>query len=688
MKKYNDILIRQNDAANSTDGSDNVQPATKVWITLAGTRTIVDLYDGPDEATANNIANPVTTDDYGRLSFYVADGDYDFYININTDLEFKVKSNEPIYDISEASIKNAKLLTIAEANNESLKVGQYIRLTDRLNALYIVKQASSPTGYITVDIGGGLMIEAVLDSGFINLGHITSTGQDDSVALEYAWRHLCKQSDPGGTIHLPKTKRWSFNRELNTVKILFEEQGMTYPPVASGAYLPNGEIARNVMFRLTGDATQVTTSPLLNGVFLRVGNRDNLTGYGQAHKCIVEGIEAIASGSIGHQHVIIMENKHTVLANPSMGTSNVTDTFLRLENVIPGSYADALDVRLYNIGVECFYGFGFEYRSGSVQYCNQGVVGRVGFTNLTLTKALETELCAIGVYLEQVTDAVLDNINEANNLALGMYSCRMIDCSSWMEGNIVDVLMDSINSGAFNRQIKFESSIGPSNFQSFGGLVGLYVKNAPIGTEWYFNIPAFNRFEDIRFSYNDFDTQSDGVDLSNFQVISNEYSLDDITIEGRVKNQTFSTFGMTLPKVVNRGAATALQTPQPAVQFRVENEEIYARFIIDGMKVPSDKVAQDVQAQTFKYVGVITRTKNQNVVVSIDTENSNVFDHVSTGTNVPITVETPAATIRSGTTTSQQDVSLDFATGTAVSGTAECYFTVTLFSDQSLVYVL
>ena len=109
MKKYNDILIRQNDAANSTDGSDNVQPATKVWITLAGTRTIATLYDGGDIETANTVDNPVTTDDYGRFSFYVQNGNYDFYINLNTDVEFKVKSNEPIFDVLVPSSSDIKL---------------------------------------------------------------------------------------------------------------------------------------------------------------------------------------------------------------------------------------------------------------------------------------------------------------------------------------------------------------------------------------------------------------------------------------------------------------------------------------------------------------------------------------------------------------------------------------------------
>lgn len=183
MKHYNDLLIRQNDTANQTEGSDNVQPATKVWITLAGTKTIVDLYDGSDIATANKIDNPITTDDYGRMSFYVADGDYDFYINLNTDVEFKVKSKEPIYDVKN---DNGRIKVIEQGKRFAVDHGIVADgTTNNLNALIELSSAIQanervifPAGTIKVDFTGS----PIANSNFAT--YLLDIQNKDNVTLE------------------------------------------------------------------------------------------------------------------------------------------------------------------------------------------------------------------------------------------------------------------------------------------------------------------------------------------------------------------------------------------------------------------------------------------------------------------------------------------------------------------------
>ena len=173
MKHYNDLLIRQNDATNSTDGSDNVQPATKVYIVLAGTRNLASLYDGEDINTASAITNPVVTDNYGRMSFYVEDGDYDFYINFNTDIEFKFKSKEPIYDIKSPTVgfnhsnstnRSAvgahddiyiRTKTMAQAIAEDAPVGTRYIITDLDAARYDVVLAADSGGLYKTGLSSG-----------------------------------------------------------------------------------------------------------------------------------------------------------------------------------------------------------------------------------------------------------------------------------------------------------------------------------------------------------------------------------------------------------------------------------------------------------------------------------------------------------------------------------------------------
>jgi len=590
----------------------------------------------------------------------------------------------------ELSVNAARYLTITQAKNDNgLSSGEIVILTDRQNARAVVSDTGTADEYGTIQLDSGKFLVVQHSGSVVNLGHMVSTGQSDSVGLEKAFRYLASLGDPGGEVHLPSIKRWVFDREVPLAQILFEEQGMTFPPVAAGAVLPNGEIARNVMFKLTGNRTQIKISPLLNGVFLRAGIYDRTTGFGQAHKIVVEDIEVIGAGAIGHTNITIMEGKQTVTADANKGTTNLTDTFLRCENVIPGSYVDKLDIRLCNTGVSCGWGFGFEYRSGSIQYCNIGISGETGFTNLSVpSKALEIELCGIGVYLFQTDDSVIDCINEANSLAFALYSCRFLDIGSWMEGNTRDILCDTINPAALNRHIRLNSSIGPENFESWGSLVGFYVQNSPVGSSWYFNVPAGGRLESIEFEAVDHDSVAEGIDLSGFQVIGAGFSLNNIVIKGRVTNQNIDTFGMTLPIERNRSSSSVSTTPVGGAVFRVKNQESFARFEVEGLKVASNQALQDMQTQTFKYTGVITREIDNNVIISLDTEASNVFNHTSTGSNVPITVETPGSTIISGLATATQDISLNFVTGTPVSDTSECFYTVRLISDQDSITVV
>ena len=199
MKKYNDLLIRQTDALNGADGSDNVQPATKVWIVTAETRNLASLYDGEDINTANQIQNPITTDDYGRMSFYVEDGDYDFYINFNTDIEFKVKSKEPIYDVkgptvafnhSNATNRDAvgshddiyiRTRTLSQAISEDAPDGTRYIITDLDEARYDIVLAADTGGFYQTGLASGRKLRLVTE-GWMSYEKFGADGTGTTIA--------------------------------------------------------------------------------------------------------------------------------------------------------------------------------------------------------------------------------------------------------------------------------------------------------------------------------------------------------------------------------------------------------------------------------------------------------------------------------------------------------------------------
>jgi hypothetical protein len=510
----------------------------------------------------------------------------------------------------------------------------------------------------------------------LQFGAIPSNAASVVTATDLAFRYLAAKTNPGGFVYYPKTDTpYLFNAKTDLVALLFDEQGITYPPATSGTTLPNGEIVRNVTFGIVGDNVQFkAVSPFTGNCVFQAGEYDGGTGFGQAHKFFIEGVEAIGFGVIGHANKDIFEAKYTILADANKGTDDTTLEFVRLQNVIPGSYFKEVDIRLFNKGVALKWGFGFDYQTGSVQYCNEGISGEQGCTNIALGKGVEIELCAAGVLFTQNTQIRCDAIIEANSLAVGLYSSSFFNCSSWLEGNTLDVALRSINTAAHNRHVHFEGSVGPSSLDNNGGLVEFSLRNSPTGSSYAFGVSSGEMFKNIIFENNDIESTSDGFDLSALSV-SGIAKLEDITVKGRVKNQLQANYGCRDTVTLKGNTSSSSATAVKAFDVIVPNIEANARIEITAHKSAAN--ASDMRVQTMHYVGVIERFTGAATIVEFSTTESIVTNYNTTGTNVPVSVAVPTVTI-TGAVGAEQTVAVEFPTGTAVSGTANTIWDVNM----------
>jgi hypothetical protein len=536
------------------------------------------------------------------------------------------------------------------------------------------------------NIGISFVLRMSSPPNVLQLGAIGGDETKDQPAILAAFEYLGAKAWPGGFVYFPKVDQpYVMSDMIDTLKILFTKQGMTYPPTLPGDTLPNGEIARNVLWGILGDNSPLTTTASFSDPYVfKFGERDFLTGFGQSSKMVISGMEFIGVGTIGHSDKTIFESKYTALADPNKGTNNTTVSCIGAVNVIPSSYIVNTDIRHFDRGLVASLGFCITYQSGSIQYCNQGVHATQGFTNLKIDKGVEIELCAFGVVLEQADDIVIDAVVEANSCALALYSCKFFECTSWMEGNTIDVVLRTINTVAFNRQIHFNESVGPASLDSNGGLIEFSIRNSPTGSSYIFGTSIGESFENIIFENNDFDTQSKGFDLASISV-NGLARIEDIQVKGRVFNQIQINYGARESVRLHGNTSTALPSAARAFDVLVPNMESNARIEIKATK--SAPTSADMQIQTMYYVGVISRDLGSAAVAEFSATESLVTTYPSTGANVPITIAVPTSSTV-GAIGEQQTLSIKFPTGSAVSGSANTIWDVklsVLIGDMRLV---
>jgi len=653
-------------------------------------KTVTLRHEGGDTP----VSQPITTSSGGVPQYngspaqILVDGNYS--IKVLNNAGSQVYYVENAFDGAPLTEYDGKYIvpedTIASMKaNTNLSIGMAVQTLgfttagDDGQGTYVIAASQAVDGYADHTLSNGNVALLQRKGNITNVMQYGASGGDetkDQPAVIAAVTYLAGLTWPGGTIHFPKTPEpYILSGMVDTLQILFTEQGMTYPPVAAGAYLPNGELARNVMWEFTGDNAQITiTSGFSDEGVIKVGTYDTSTGFGQANKIKMSGIEAIGNGSIGHAEKDIFEGKYTIAADVNKGTDNTTTTFLIIGSTIPGSVIDA-DIRLFNRGVHCKWGFGLTYNSGSVQYCNEGIVAEFGYTNLTLTKAVEVELCAAGLLIQQATDNVCDAIVEANSLAIGLYSATMFECTSWMEGNTMDVAMRVVNAAADHRHIHFNECIGPVNLDSNGGMTEFSVRNSPTGASYTFALSLGNKFENIIFENNDNGANSDGFDLSSLSVTGGVYSVEDITVKGRIQGQTIANYGARECVEMHGSTVSASLVAEKAFDITVPNIETDARIEITAVKTAP--VANDMQRQTMRYVGVVSRVLGAASIVEFSTTESVTSNYPTTGTNIPVTIAVPTSTI-SGAVGDEQTIAINFPTGTATSDTAETIWDVCL----------
>ena len=194
--------------------------------------TLATIYT--DKEGLNPIAQDGTSNVSGSdgvVEFYIADGDY--YIDASAlSSKFEILRTE----------KLVKSFSISEAEAVGLKVGQYVRLTDRDNGLFLVQPAGiSPTGWGTIGLPSGLTLEVQIEGESANIRHYGAKGDDnhnDSPPINEALHNNYKVYLPHGdylcTEELTQTRRNLISGEGQASRLLTRTGNLFNIGVAGG----------------------------------------------------------------------------------------------------------------------------------------------------------------------------------------------------------------------------------------------------------------------------------------------------------------------------------------------------------------------------------------------------------------------------------------------------------------------
>tara|TARA_R110002012_G_scaffold262505_1_gene444810 strand:+ start:13845 stop:16196 length:2352 start_codon:yes stop_codon:yes gene_type:complete len=599
--------------------------------------------------------------------------------------------------------------TIDEAKlDQGLSVGDYISVEDyatgNMSGTLYFKVVAGGTGTEDggefINLPNGLQLQQNFNmANGLNVRAFGAKADgifDCANAIEAAARYLMRGEYPGGDLWFPNTGSWYYlgTRGHDFWQYLLDEQGL----VDGDLYLPggndaNGKLVRGTYMGVKGDGlVKMKTAKGGNFTtdFLFKWGRYLGTPVNAGVGMGVDGVDIEGPGDVGHTatNYIPGAGGYSSTTNANIGTTDTTTTCFDASLISPMGRVRNSRVRYFNKAIENEFGFGVSWESGSIQWCNIGANPRTNTTNFSLGEALEIELCAIGLWSERA-DAILVNgtIIEANQAEVMIQQSRFVTFNdAWFEGAAgASVFMRNVpaspNTAFDNRNITFNNCVG-LNVDSNGSLRNFRANRCPLnlGGET-FGVSVGEVFEDV--VYDNCTITGDPFDLDSLStsgLITNQ----DVKIIGAAVNKSAANYGSRLPDKLYKNVSTAVPTAQEGFRVDVANAYTNCRIEITGSKSAAGS-ADDVQYQTFKYVGVLTRRPGQNPVIDWDTTRSYVNNHTATGTNVPISVATPTVTTVSGGAADAQVLSFDFPTGTAVSNTADTRFDVELQQQNDVV---
>jgi len=724
MQKYNGQLIRQ--FASSVSG--NAASGVTVMVRRQSDSALATLY-AENSTSGATLVNPITTSSTGHFSFYAEDGVYTLTFSDTTPQQvIQLQDVSELQAQFDAAVLNAGYIpsgtfsagaTLTQANQVLSDGSSYWRWDGSFPKVVTAGSAPTPTG-----VGGWIVLSdfalrgdladtgsSVLVGG-VEAGRVASNSRRVNIldyvtnkanalsgtenirpAIEAAVRFLMTGDQVGGTVYFPKPSNF-YNlggSGHDFWQYMLEQQGIT----DGTFFFANGKPVRGTQLWLEfeqGSLCRTLKGASWSGSYLFKWGRFLITttnvgmSGGIIGNPVIEGPGTI--GTAGKTW-IAGPNGYTSSANPNIGTSDTTTSMIDASIVIPPFVVDA-SCRYFNIAAENEWGFGFYWRTGSIQYCNVGTNPKNGTTNFRHGKSLEIEVCDIGTFIEFADQIGYDGtIIEANAVDFLMQKARFVRAEQiWTEGAPAkNILLRGVNGepSFANENITFDTCLGV-NFDSKGPVKNFLARNCPLndkGERW--EATTGEAFQNV--VYDNCTISSAPFNLAALTV-AGTITKNDITIIGDAVGKEPANFGAREPSI-KRGSvtATASAPPQTAFKLRVPNQYTTAVLMITGFRI-AQTGGQDAKIAQFVYVGTVGRFGNQNTVVDFDASQCKTYSSASFGLNAPVTIAAPDVLITSGGINDTQESAIRFVAGTAASSAAETMYEARLLQANDGVEFL
>jgi len=504
---------------------------------------------------------------------------------------------------------------------------------------------------------------------------------DATAAFIAAGTYLLGKTDPGGTIRVDA----EYNVTADAVSwwdILSSEQGV----IPTDDFLPNGELVRGTYLAMKGDGYERSKINVIGagdgfvwGNFTSIANKRAMSGH-------VDGIDFLGSGVAGHTAQVIIDNgfgqSFTTTTTAGVGTTNVATRCLVFEECVPNTFVTNCRFRQFQEAIHQTYGFGFQIDACDIQWCNIGAFFDAGVTTWEIRAGNEIEVCAVGVFSKNTSNGHIGGaVIEANTAGCDVlvWISKFLSIEgAWFEGSLQNVVaLGDLTAPSLPNSGWVLSNIVGLNIDNNGGMVNFHAENCAMNILGEsFSANTGEQFGNV--VYENCTLNEGPFDASTLSV-SGIATLDDVKIKGGTVDGGITNY-QSRENLVKKAAKSAASSAGNNTCFTLEidNEVTTGRIEIEGYWRTDP--ANDYQMYTFKYVGVISRnTGGASVVTFLANESASTL-YPATGTNVPNLPTLPNTTVTGGVGATQE-VTVEFALGTAVGQSADTLYTATIMNQ-------
>ncbi|MBL4940963.1 MAG: hypothetical protein JKY81_04795 [Colwellia sp.] len=445
-----------------------------------------------------------------------------------------------------------------------------------------------------------------------------------------------------------------------------------FPALATGLfYRMDGEVDYGTIFNLTTPATQRLTQMFISGE----GRASHIRYFGAGSFCFNWGSfsanVAMTGGArrlkidtdkvIGHTATVFTPT-FTSVTSSLYGSTNTTTVALLGSAVLSPFVIEECEISLFNKAIQFRTGFAPEVRNCQINKCNTGLECSDLITSVNLSEGSVIEECAVGWFLNsgaQMCKTSGVNVIEANDVDILIFAISHLHTFShvYHEGSRRSHFFSAnATTDEFTpKQNTIKNCVGVDVEFNGGGLDIFFIENSFAGGV-IFGLNSNQRYQHIVFqdNYSSNRAAPFQVNRISFTGIGANFS-DEIYFESK---------GTQIPSLINQDPrifpssqivlkqsgfkAATLATAVKSFGLVVDNPatDTTCRIEISGYK--KAPVAGDMQLQTQKYIGVLTKDQDTALVIEWSATESTLSNYTTTGTNVPVSIATPSNTVVAG----------------------------------------